>query len=142
MEDERFQGLRAYENREWLQSRGARLVRIMSEFIEPADRLKQEKVSGSILVFGSARVKSPEQWKEIQENLENELIESPRKPEIIEKLRLHARLKSSSKYYHDVVELCRRLTGPLDFCLCIYICDQNGQIHIRLRNPFGALWKE
>ncbi len=47
--------LKAYENDQFIQSRDGRILRIMSEFIEPQSRLEEQKISDTIVFFGSAR---------------------------------------------------------------------------------------
>ncbi|MFV0321311.1 MAG: LOG family protein [Alphaproteobacteria bacterium] len=49
--------LKAYENDQFIQSRDGRILRIMSEFIEPQSRLEDQKISDTIVFFGSARAK-------------------------------------------------------------------------------------
>ena len=51
---------RAYLNAEFLKSRDARLLRILSEYLEPASRLKWQRVEDTIVFFGSARATSRE----------------------------------------------------------------------------------
>lgn len=46
---------KAFESRDFLSSRDARMLRIMCEFQEPQLRLKRNGVKGTILFFGSAR---------------------------------------------------------------------------------------
>ncbi|CEM18650.1 unnamed protein product [Vitrella brassicaformis CCMP3155] len=46
---------KAYKNQEWLNSRAARHMRIMCEYLETKDRLKRHNVHCTILFFGSAR---------------------------------------------------------------------------------------
>lgn len=46
----------AYKNEGFLDSSAARAVRILSEYLEPLDHLKREKVRDTIVFFGSARV--------------------------------------------------------------------------------------
>jgi len=48
--------LKAYQNPGFLRGKDARLVRILSEYIEPASRLKWQHVKDTIVFFGSARV--------------------------------------------------------------------------------------
>jgi hypothetical protein len=50
---------KAYEDLRFLNSSDARLVRILSEYLEPASRLRWQKVQDTIVFFGSARVSSP-----------------------------------------------------------------------------------
>jgi len=47
--------LKAYKNPGFLESKNARLIRILSEYLEPASRLKWQRVRDTIVFFGSAR---------------------------------------------------------------------------------------
>ena len=46
---------KAYKNLEFLNSRDARTIRILSEYLEPLNRLDKYKVNNTVLFFGSAR---------------------------------------------------------------------------------------
>src|SRR5262245_18656873 len=48
-------------NQEFLTSPGARIIRIISEYLEPAERLRRAHVRDTIVFFGSARSPSPEE---------------------------------------------------------------------------------
>jgi len=48
---------KAYKNLDFLRSREARSIRILSEYLEPEKRLKAEKVKHTVVFFGSARVR-------------------------------------------------------------------------------------
>jgi len=52
---------RAYKNTAWLASHGAKTVRILSEFLEPEQRFIAANVKHTILFFGSARARSPDE---------------------------------------------------------------------------------
>ena len=47
--------LKAFKNPGFLQSKDARLIRMLSEYLEPASRLKWQRVRDTIVFFGSAR---------------------------------------------------------------------------------------
>jgi uncharacterized protein (TIGR00730 family) len=47
----------AYKNDGFLDSSVARPVRILSEYLEPLDHFRREKISDTIVFFGSARIK-------------------------------------------------------------------------------------
>lgn len=47
---------KAYKNLDFLNSEGARTVRLLSEYLEPRQRLKRLKVNNSVLFLGSARL--------------------------------------------------------------------------------------
>jgi len=46
---------KAYENRGFLHSKDARVVRVLSEYLEPASRLRRQNVQDTIVFFGSSR---------------------------------------------------------------------------------------
>ncbi|KAG5189184.1 hypothetical protein JKP88DRAFT_160854 [Tribonema minus] len=54
---------KAYKNQEFLGSSQARLLRVMCEYEETMLRLKRYKIKATVLVFGSARAKSQEDWE-------------------------------------------------------------------------------
>lgn len=104
--------LRAYENTAWLKSRDARLIRIISEFMETQGRLRQNQITGSIVFFGSARLKSPQQWtneyNKCQESLLNAST-SDEKDALQSKLDLLQRQKKLTFQYYDKVTTLARL---------------------------------
>src|SRR3989337_1757739 len=50
--------LKAYENSEFLNSSDARIIRMLSEFIEPQTKFRKHKIIDTIVFFGSATLKS------------------------------------------------------------------------------------
>ncbi len=49
--------LKAYKNSDFLQSREARTVRILCEYLEPEKRLEEMNIRHTVVFFGSARVR-------------------------------------------------------------------------------------
>jgi uncharacterized protein (TIGR00730 family) len=96
--------LKAYHNPEFLNSPSARIIRIMSEFIEPQARFQQNNIKDTVVFFGSARFVSREQAeKDLHE------IKLEKEPDIqaLKKAELNVK---NSRYYEDAVELSKRLT--------------------------------
>ena len=52
---------KAYKNLDFLNSKDARTVRILSEYLYPKAQLEQERVTNTIVIYGSARAPSPEE---------------------------------------------------------------------------------
>jgi uncharacterized protein (TIGR00730 family) len=50
-------GVKAYRNRAFLNSKHARPLRILAEYLEPKSRFEQHKVDDTIVFMGSARIK-------------------------------------------------------------------------------------
>jgi len=57
MTDRRHSGVKAYRNRAFLNSKDARPLRILSEYLEPKNRFEHHKVDDTIVFMGSARIK-------------------------------------------------------------------------------------
>src|SRR5712671_1567637 len=53
---EQHNRLVAYKNEKFLDSPAARSVRILSEYLEPLDHFRREKIRDTIVFFGSARI--------------------------------------------------------------------------------------
>jgi predicted Rossmann-fold nucleotide-binding protein len=54
--------VKSYMNTSFLNSREARMIRVICEFEEPRQRLRAQGVKETIMIFGSARAKSREQY--------------------------------------------------------------------------------
>ena len=50
-----------YLNAEFLKSPAARTIRILSEYLEPAERLRRAGIHDTIVFFGSARCLAPQE---------------------------------------------------------------------------------
>ena len=57
--------LKAYNNEGFLNSKDARALRILAEYLEPKSRFERNKVDDTIVFMGSARIKSREQAEQM-----------------------------------------------------------------------------
>src|SRR5438132_13010871 len=87
-----------YLNTEFLKTPAARVIRILSEYLEPAERLRRAQVRDTIVFFGSARSLSPEQAEQLLAQADDDT-----------RMRAQAAVRLA-RYYRDAVELSRRLT--------------------------------
>jgi hypothetical protein len=116
----------AYLNEEFLQSSDARVLRILSEYLEPAARLRHYKVRDTIVFFGSARSVSPQVAAKGMEEVEEKIRQSSALTQELEAERARAQQAVRlARYYNDAVELARRmtewsksLTGSRHFIVC------------------------
>ena len=67
----KIQTEKAYKNLDFLNSKDARTVRILSEYLYPKAQLEKEKVTNTIVIFGSARAPSPEELSSKDERSKN-----------------------------------------------------------------------
>jgi uncharacterized protein (TIGR00730 family) len=100
----------AYLNPAFLNSNDARPIRILSEYLEPLRRFKEQRIQDTVVFFGSARVDS-------RERAERALQTLRARGERDADAAFQAELKKSRKavewarYYEDARELARRLTA-------------------------------
>lgn len=100
MSDKPNRPTEAYRNEKFLESRDARALRILAEYIEPESRFSHYRVEDTVVFLGSARIVS-------REAAEGELEAARREQGDVERAqrRLHM-----SQYYEAARELARRLT--------------------------------
>ena len=113
-------------NMDFLKTPAARTIRILSEYLEPAERLRRAHIHDTIVFFGSARLLSPDEAANALA-LVDEQIERLKDPSSeLAEMKRHAETSLKlARYYHDAVELSQRLTewsksltGNRDFVIC------------------------
>jgi predicted Rossmann-fold nucleotide-binding protein len=113
-------------NVDFLKSPPARPLRILSEYLEPAERLRRARVRDTIVFFGSARSPTPEQAAEQLAGINEKIAraEGEKSELAASQVRAEAAVKLA-RYYRDAVDLSRRLTewsrsltGNHDFIIC------------------------
>lgn len=116
MADQKAQGRdggpqKAYQNTRFLNSKDARLIRILSEYLEPASRLKWQHVEDTIVFFGSARAIPLEesQARLIQLKARCRGADDT-DPELLEEIRHAEQQIKLSRYYEDAATLARLMT--------------------------------
>lgn len=103
---------KAYKNLDFLTSRDARVIRILAEYLEPQQRLRDEGIEDTVVFFGSARTKPLQEAKTKLAELENMAVSQNAVPDSeldqqIEKARSELFI---SRYYQDAVDLASRIT--------------------------------
>src|ERR671930_1405151 len=100
----------AYLNEEFLESNEARPIRILSEYLEPLRRFKDQKIQDTVVFFGSARVDS-------RERAERELATLRARGVRRTDAQYEAELSKTrralewARYYEEARELARLLTS-------------------------------
>jgi len=94
---------KAYHNEKFLASPGGRSIRILTEYMEPLERFKKNKINHTIVFFGSARIKSK------KESLRYIKLLKQNKASEYEIKQAEMNL-SMSKYYEETVELAYMLS--------------------------------
>jgi len=101
---------KAYKNLRFLRGKDARLIRILSEYLEPASRLKWQRVVDTVVFFGSARAQPRAESQSHLSRLQKRLEDS-REPDgkLKEQIRQAQNQVKLSRYYEDATELARLL---------------------------------
>ena len=87
----------------------ARTIRILAEYLEPQMRLRNHKVRGTVVFFGSARALAPEELEAHVQLVQQPLDGTdPKEAEQIHH-RIHF-MRRMSRYYEDAVRLSSMLT--------------------------------
>jgi uncharacterized protein (TIGR00730 family) len=114
-----------YRDPVFMESLPARPVRILTEYIDPLERLRHEKVGDTIVMFGSARIRSREDaLAHLQKLRKAGKLRST--PEHRAALRDAKAALEMSRYYEEARELARRITSwamslgdnPRRFVIC------------------------
>jgi uncharacterized protein (TIGR00730 family) len=93
---------KAYDNLEFLQSKEARPLRILSEYLEPHARFQKYHIKDTVVFFGSARA--------LPEDVATEALreaEATSNPAAVERA---GKALGLSRYYEDARALARRMT--------------------------------
>ena len=102
---------KAYKNKDFLNSPSARIIRIMSEMIEPAARFSKYRVKDTVVFFGSARIFSrnvtSRNFRRIKARIKRVKFPSLNLKHQYEQARRDAAM---SRYYEDARLLAKKLT--------------------------------
>ncbi len=116
---------------DFINSPEARTIRILAEFMEPMQRFAKNKIYDTIVFFGSARTKDPQEAKKDLEAAQERIAKSPAEPgpALQEELDFAQKQVFLSRYYEDAVELARRMTEwskSLDSVYRFVVCSGGG----------------
>jgi len=95
--------VKAYNNNDFLNGKEARLVRMLSEYLEPDSRLREHRVQDTIVFFGSARIRSREEClKHLDELRKLSRMEPETEEPCDEKTRRKAQAERFFRYYGEI----------------------------------------
>jgi uncharacterized protein (TIGR00730 family) len=100
----------AYLNPEFLESDDARPIRILSEYLEPLRRFKEQKIQDTVVFFGSARVDSRERAERALQTLRARGVRNADE-HYQQELRKSRRALEWARYYEEARELARLLAA-------------------------------
>src|SRR5256885_7538922 len=100
----------AYLYPEFLESPEARPIRILSEYLEPLRRFKEQKIQDTVVFFGSARVDSREGAERAFNTLKAR-GELDADEQYLKELTKSRKAVEWARFYEDARELARLLTS-------------------------------
>lgn len=99
----------SYLDPEFLESNEARPIRLLSEYLEPLRRFKDQKIQDTVVFFGSARVDSREQAERALKTLKARGVRHADEKYDIE-VQKSRKAVEWARYYEEARELARLLT--------------------------------
>ncbi|MDD5070205.1 MAG: LOG family protein [Candidatus Omnitrophica bacterium] len=103
--------MKAYNNSEFLNSPQARIIRILTEMIEPQARFYKYKIKNTIVFFGSARTLSRKKALKDLSAIKSKIsISKKQSAEISKEIILAERRLEMSRYYEDALKISEELS--------------------------------
>ena len=99
----------AYRDADFMESLGARPLRILAEYLDPLVRLRRANVADTIVIFGSARIQPRNQAMADLKRIRSK-ARARKTPEWQTKVRAARSIVEMSRYYEEARELSRRIT--------------------------------
>lgn len=99
----------AYQNEPFLNSPDGRILRILSEYIEPLSRFRREQIQDTVVFFGSARFHSRSDAQNHLSSLEVASSPLPAEKQAAERKRVIAEV-DMARYYEDARKMAYLLT--------------------------------
>lgn len=101
---------KAYQNSDFLNSPDARVLRILSEFLEPLRRFRRNRIRDTVVFFGSARIRSRKdaliELKKNQSIAKRTKVLTPLLRRKLERSKINLEM---SRYYEDATQLAKML---------------------------------
>jgi uncharacterized protein (TIGR00730 family) len=103
--------IKSYNNADFLNSPQARIIRVLSEMVEPASRFQKHRLWDTVVFFGSARTLSNNVARRNLREIEQKM-KATKSPSVQLKAKHERAMRNitMSRYYEDAVALSERLT--------------------------------
>lgn len=102
----------SYADPDFLLRDELRATRLQLEYLKPEILQRDRGITGTVVVFGSARIPAPEDAAALLEEAERGARENPGDAACAEKLRTARALAKKSRFYDEARHLARMISGP------------------------------
>lgn len=123
--------LKAYEDVGFLKTDHCRAIRLQLEYLKPETRMQEQNVRSTIVVFGSARLPSPEDTQAQLDEARRNLAETPDSAEARRAVAHAQYMVEQSEYYRKTREFARlvsRSSQQNHFCEFVIVTGGGGGI--------------
>lgn len=122
---------KAYDNHDFLHSKDSRMIRILAEYLHPEQHFRREGVHGTVIFFGSARIRSQMEFRAEYEALVRKIgeVKGSEKKNFEKNLVTLEKQRAMSGYYEDARELSKLLTkwsNDLPQTKKVFVCSGGG----------------
>ena len=100
----------AFEDEDFIKSPVCRGLRLEMEYLKPDLAMDLFRVYSTMVIFGSARTKSPEEAQKLLDAAQEQLAKDPRSPQAIAEVKKAKRIVDESHYYQVARELAGLVT--------------------------------
>ncbi len=102
--------LKAYENIGFLKSASARPIRILAEYFEPLSRFEKKGVDGTVVLYGSSRIRPGNVIKKQKQELKKKLDTSPHDEDLRFAWNVLTHREKFAHYYDDAMKIAQKMT--------------------------------
>ncbi len=100
----------AYQDPEFLLRDDLRSLRLQLELLKPHLLQQEQQIESTVVVFGSARIPSPEAARKQVDDAFADVERDPGNPALERRLRAARRTLANSRYYEEARKLCRLIS--------------------------------
>jgi len=101
----------SYADPEFLLRDELRSTRLQLEYLKPEILQRDRGITGTVVMFGSARIPAPEDAATLLEDAEQALAQDPTDPALEEKARVARALADKSRFYGEARRLAQLISG-------------------------------
>lgn len=102
--------LTAYEDADFLRSDDCRGIRLELEYFKPELQMRRKRIAHTVVIFGSARLRSPEEAQARLREIEDQLTVSPDDPQLLKAAKAAEAMLKNSRYYTMAREFADMVT--------------------------------
>lgn len=102
--------LTAFDDQDFLRSDDCRGIRLELEYFKPELQMRRKRISHTVVIFGSARLRSPEESRAHLREIEEQLTVSPDDPKLLVAAKTAEALIKNSVYYTMAKDFAQLIT--------------------------------